>query len=153
MNLWSGQFFPAMTDTAEEFCFNFQGPFRIGTVLPSKGAARNGPGNLSHLPTSLKLFLYALSIKGLSWSLPYLAMEKEEIKSIFMRTSLWNVTVFENYLGLQVKHIWILNYLLSGRKKHYWNIYIERKPMYFKIYVSKRLYLYPLPSPLSLSLS
>lgn len=58
-------------------------------------------------------------------------------KSVFMRTSLWNVTVFENYLRLQVKCIWILNYLLSGRKKtHYWNIYLERKPMYFKIYIS-----------------
>lgn len=81
--LWSGELFPATSDIAEEFCFNFQGPFRIVTVLPHKGAARNVPENLSHLPTSLKLFLYALLIEGLSWSLPYPTMEKEEIKRVF----------------------------------------------------------------------
>lgn len=43
--------------------------------------------------------------------------ERGNEKKIFMGTSLWNVTVSENYLRLHAKYIWILKDLWYGRKE------------------------------------
>lgn len=58
-------------------------------------------------------------------------------KSVFMGTSLWNVTAFKNYLRFQVKYIWILNYLWNGREKPLLE-YLSRKANNnaFKKYIS-----------------
>lgn len=75
---------PNMSGTAEEYCYSLQVTFRIATVFLCEAAARNGPGNHPHLPTSLKLpFIHALSIWGLVWSLPRPVKEKEEMRRMF----------------------------------------------------------------------
>lgn len=126
--LWSGEFFSSHIWHSRGILLQFSGAFQNCDSSPKQGRSQEWPRK----PFTSTNLSKTLSLCFTHWGLFLIFTisdhgEGGNKKSVFMRTSLWNVTVFENHLRPQVKLIWILNYLLSGRKKNTLLEYLSRK--------------------------
>lgn len=101
---------PDMSDSSRGILLQSPGDFEDGDIFSAQGSSQEWPRKTSTSTHLSKIALYPCFVH-LEPRLIFTISSpggKGKKKSVFMGTSLWNVTVFENYLRLQVKSIWIL---------------------------------------------
>lgn len=93
-----------MSGTAEEYCYSNQVTFRIATVFFVQGSSQEWPRKATSTDLS-KTTLYPCFVHLGPYLIFTMSSEEERRneENIFIGTSLWNVTVLENYLRLRVK--------------------------------------------------